>query len=301
MNMNEAELDEVLEDEGAKAGNRSSSEGGGRALALDGESANRLAAHVRPTVVVLAGATGSGKTSVYAALYERLGRGPFAGWCFAGSATIPGFEQRCHWWRSTSGGSEPFMEHTRANDLPWLHIRLRDLEGRRSVRELLFGDFDGEIFEQFRDARMRPDELRFLRRADHVGLVLDGARIAAATTLASELNQARYLLDRLLNTDALAGPSAFSILVTKTDWFESLDATNRKRVEDSLAGFNAEASVAAGQPVPLLRLAVRSTTSSFPLGHGLETLLEVISLRPTLEVGNPSRIYRPVTSMGRFA
>jgi len=299
--MNEAELDEVLEDEGAKAGNRFSNEGGGRALALDGESANRLSAHVRPTVVVLAGATGSGKTSVYAALYERLGRGPFAGWCFAGSATIPGFEQRCHWWRSTSGGSEPFMEHTRANDLPWLHIRLRDLEGRGSVRELLLGDFDGEIFEQFRDARMRPDELRFLRRADHVGLVLDGARIAAVTTLASELNQARYLLDRLLKTDALAGPSALSILVTKTDWFESLGPPNRKRVEDSLAGFNGEASIAAGEPVPLLRLAVRSISSSFPLGHGLETLLEVISLRPTLQVGDLSRIYRPITSMGRFA
>src|SRR4051794_23643425 len=81
-----------------------------RPLALDTDDANALAAERRLTAVVLAGPVGTGKTSVYAAIYERLSRGPFGGWAFAGSRSIPGLEQRCHWWRR----GETYMEHTRA-------------------------------------------------------------------------------------------------------------------------------------------------------------------------------------------
>src|SRR4051812_32115915 len=59
-----------------------------RPLALDNPEANELASQRRPTVLVLAGGVESGKTSIYAAIYERLNRGPFAGRLFAGSLTI---------------------------------------------------------------------------------------------------------------------------------------------------------------------------------------------------------------------
>jgi hypothetical protein len=297
-----ARIDDVLDtpETGAEAAGETGAEEplGSRATALDAPEANALAARRRPTVLVLAGAVGCGKTSVYAAIYERLGRGPFGGWMFAGSRTIAGFEQRCHWWRTSSGGSEPYMEHTRANDLPWLHIRLRDSESREPARDLLLGDFDGEFFDQLADNRMQPSELPFLRRADHVGLVIDGEHIAKVTARAAERQQTEYLLERLLIPDALAGTDALSLIVTKSDCLaRSRDAEG---AESCLAELNQRASKLAGRPVPLLRLAVRSQDPQFPLGHGLETLLEMLGLRPALQIAADPEPYEPATALGRF-
>ena len=93
---------------------------GRRPSAFDAQLANSLAARTRPTVLVLAGGVACGKTSVYAAIYERLGRGEFAGRMFAGSYTIPGFEERCHYWREGSDRTTSWSKHTQGGDLPWL-------------------------------------------------------------------------------------------------------------------------------------------------------------------------------------
>jgi hypothetical protein len=271
-----------------------------RPLALDVPEANALASERRPTVLVLAGPVGTGKTSVYAAIYERLGRGPFGGWAFAGSRTIPGLEQRCHWWRTAADGHGSYMEHTRAEDLPWLHIRLRDTERRAPAHDLLLGDFDGEYFQQVLDGRVPAQELPFLRRADHVGLVIDGGRLAKPTERAAEKQLVKYLLGALTVKGALAAPEALSLIVTKTDLVEESSAQNRVEVDSALEEINAEANRLSGRPIPLLRLAVRSETARFPLGHGLEPLLEIISLRPALQLGNIPPRHEPSTPLGKF-
>lgn len=298
-------IDEVLaeeeeEDVEADSAAIGDAAGHGRPLAMDLSEANALAAERRPTVLVLAGAVGSGKTSVYAAIYERLGRGAFGGWMFAGSRTIPGLEQRCHWWRIESGGREPYMEHTRAEDLPWLHIRLRDTERRQPSWDLLFGDFDGEIFNQVLDGRRSARELPYLRRADHVGVVVDGGKIASATTRAAEKQQAHYLLNALTIPGGLASHRALSLIVTKIDLIEESGPEDHAEVERALDNINAEANRLTQDAVPLLRLAVRSHTTRFPLGHGLETLLEMLSLRPRLQIGERAPMYRPTSPLGRF-
>jgi len=296
-------LDEVLADveqEATEAPEAGGTESGERPNALDAEQANELAAMRRPTVLVLAGAVGSGKTSVYAAIYERLGRGPFGGWLFAGSRTIPGLERRCHWWRVESGSEEPFMEHTRAEDLPWLHIRLRDVEMKSGAWDLLLGDFDGEYFEQILDGRRSATELPFLRRADHVGLVVDGAKIADPTARSAEKQQASYLLGALLVPEALARPRALSVVVTKTDTLEGLTTAQRAAAETALEEITAMATERAGEAIPLVRLAVRSGISAFPLGHGLETLLELLALNPSLRIGADPPPYEPTTGLARF-
>src|SRR4051812_6581560 len=65
-----------------------------RAHALTDRQASGLSARERATVIVLAGAVASGKTTLITALYERFGHGPIAGHRFAGSLTLPGFEAR---------------------------------------------------------------------------------------------------------------------------------------------------------------------------------------------------------------
>ncbi len=293
-------IDEVLEDTDDVQELQGSQEEqtAERSTALDTAQANRLAARRRPTVLVLAGRVGCGKTSVYAAIYERLGRGPFGGWMFAGSQTIPGFEQRCHWWRTTSGGTELYMEHTRADDLPWLHLRLRDAEQRHAPCDLLFGDFDGELFDQLADGRVKASQLPFLRRADHVGLVIDGAHIADVTLRTAECQSIEYLLNSLLSPGGLAGPETLSLILTKTDCLEQSE--DLPQAEEALLELNRNADTQAGRRVPLLRLAVHAADPKFPLGHGLETLLELLSVRSLTQILSAPATHEPASALGRF-
>jgi Double-GTPase 2 len=269
-----------------------------RPSALTTEQANSLAARRRPTVLVLAGAIGCGKTSVYAAIYERLGRGPFGGYTFAGSETIPGFEQRCHWWRTDSGTTEQYMRHTQAEDLPWLHIRLGDVERREPVRDLLFGDFDGEFFDQFASNLMQAVQLPFLRRADHVGLVIDGSNIASPVNRAAEQQRVEYLLARLLEPGTLASPEALSLIVTKIDCLNPEE--DLSGAESTLADINHRANDLAQRTLPMLRLAVHSYDPRYPLGHGLETLLELLGVKPSVQVREPQTRYASASALARF-
>jgi hypothetical protein len=262
-------------------------ESAGRPLALDTDAANALAARRRPTVVVLAGRNESGKTSVYAAIYERLGRGPFAGWLFAGSNTLSGFESRCHLWRKASNAGVPEMEHTQATDLPWLHLRLTDVEKTMSARDYLFGDFDGEFFRELLRNVKQPSELPFLRRADHIGLVLDGERLADPGRRETEVTELEYLVGALSKPEAIAGPEVLSLVVTKLDLIDAIeDGTERAAIDEALDKAQSIVEQLTNSPVPVIRLAARSATDRYPLGHGLESLLERVSSHPATQVAN---------------
>ena len=264
-----------------------------RPTGLDDTEANALAAQRRPTVIVLAGPVHSGKTSIYAAIYERLGRGPFAGWTFAGSRTIPGLEARCHWWRHGSGLSTPDMEATRAGSPPWLHLRMRDVEGLDSPKDVLFADFEGEIFEHLLDGRKSASDLPFLRRADHVGLVIDGDKMSDSYQRTAAREQCKYLIRALLAPDGLASPAALSLIVTKLDLLVGKDKDQTAVIDEAISDIRAEASSMGAEPVGLYRVAVRSRTATFPLGHGLEQLLELFFLKPALKIGGPPELEIP--------
>jgi len=299
-------IDEVLAGEAPALGDTGPEEGssasspGERPTALDSNRANALAAERRPTVLVLAGAVGSGKTSVYAAIYERLGRGEFGGWMFAGSRTIAGLEERCFWWRTASGSPIPEMPTTRGHALPWLHIRLRDSELRRPAQELLLGDFDGERFQQVRDGVIDPLSLTFLRRADHVGVVIDGANIADNTRWIAERNDVINLLIELKKPGALADHRSLFLVVTKIDEFEKLDDELRRAANDALTEIHRKAVATVDFDVPLHRLAVRSRVPDFPLGHGLESLLEKLLIGGPVHINHPLPAYRSSLALGRF-
>jgi hypothetical protein len=286
----DARLDEFLarsEEHGAVVGEDESADAVGRPDALDTDPANVLAARRRQTVFVLAGGVECGKTSAYAALYERLGRGPFAGWLFAGSQTILGFEKRCHYWRTSSNLPRWRMRHTQAQDLPWLHLRLRGLAREEEIQDLLLGDFDGEHFTALINNDRQPHELPFLHRADHVGIVLNGSKIADPTTRESQARDATNLADQLFKDRPHAPPSVM-LVVTMVDLIEEVqDTDERKRIETVIGEVHEHVAHVAGGEVPIVRLAVRSESERFPLGHGLEDLLEILKVRSATPIVTP--------------
>jgi Double-GTPase 2 len=257
---------------------------GERPTALGSEGANRLCARRRQTVVVLAGSVATGKTSVYAALYERFGRGPFGGRLFAGSTTIPGFEKRCHGWRIASGYSEPKMEHTKLGDLQWLHMQIRDSEREHPTQDLLFGDYNGEIFDGM--ASGAESDYSFLRRADHVGVILDGGKLCDPTQREATLQRTIYLLDELKKPGRLAEPGVLFVVLTKLDLFVDGPDAERERAEEAIEQVMERVREVTGEEPPLLRLAARSESDRFPVGHGLNELLDLVTEEPAAHVQN---------------
>lgn len=279
----ESEIDAALESTTASRGGDNS---GSRPSGLNLAAANKLAAKSRPTVLILTGDVETGKTSIYAALYERFGRGPFAGRLFGGSLTIPGFERRCHTWRTVSGAHVPSMPHTPLTELDWLHLRVRDAECKRPLQDLLFADYNGEIYADLASGVDTEVDRSFLRRGDHVGVVLDGGKLSTATEREAALLRAGYLVTALSKPGVLVDPQALFIVISKFDLVATAGDSERQAAEESAARVGEQIKEKTGYEPPVLRVAARSETDIFPLGHGLNELLDLMSERPALYARN---------------
>ncbi|MEO0325186.1 MAG: hypothetical protein AAF447_19665 [Myxococcota bacterium] len=105
----------------------------------------------RPAVVGLIGPPDSGKTSLLAYLYMwLLEHGTVAGWSFAGSWTLGGWESVVQYSRWTSEPPPSFPPHTSsAGRHPGiLHLALRSQSNGR-LRDMLLTDAPGEWFSQW--------------------------------------------------------------------------------------------------------------------------------------------------------
>lgn len=283
--------DEPRFDEAIRTGQATDQVAAARPTALGDDAADSLCFETRTTILVLAGDVNSGKTSIFASLYERFGRGPLAGRLFAGSRTLLGFEERCHGWREESGNVAPEIAHTQPGAPPWLHLRMQDVEQRNPVQDLLMADIPGETFTRLRDGRTPGTDLPFLWRADHVCVLLDGENMAVNQKRHAELERGRNLFRELLKPNVLAENRALSLLLTKLDLVIRQPITQQKAVEDEIAELRSWVSRALGYNgvMPMLRTAARSETDVYPIGHGLEELLDLVTDRPARHVSTRFR------------
>lgn len=171
-------------------------------------------------IVFVAGLAESGKTTLLAELYEKFQRGPFAGYLFAGSSTLLGFEHRCFLSRTSSEEDSPETERTKIGE-QILHLTLA-LEKDPSCRvELLFTDLAGELFRQARDAIQSCQELHLLKRADHVVLLVNGDRLPDPTKRHSAFGDCEQLLGRMLDANMICEGALVDVVITKYDkWHE---------------------------------------------------------------------------------
>jgi len=258
--------------------------------ALSGAEALEIASDKRTTVIVLAGNVRSGKSTILASLYERFGRGPVGGQLFAGSRTLSGFERLCHRGRVGSGSDIAGMEHTPRDALPWLHLRIRRRGDAENARDLLLGDFSGEHFADLLAGRRAPADLPFLRRADHVALVLDGRNFARTVGRPAEERQSLDLTQVLVgDPSALANPAVITAVVTKWDLIHRAGASAEEAVQTTVEQMQ---RIVAAHDVglALVRTAARSVIRDFPLGHGTDDLLNRWADRPVIQVLNSARL-----------
>ena len=189
-----------------------------RGAALTGLEVEWLATSHPIRLAVLAGASDSGKTTLVASMYERFQRGPYAGLSFAGSLTLPAFEERCELARASSGRSKPDTPHTpRQEGFHFLHLRVRSTGSAGRRQDVLLADITGEMYKEAKDNAEACRRLHLVRRAHVLALLVDGASMAAPATRHSSFEEARRLLRRFLEEHMIGNTTKVELIYSKWD------------------------------------------------------------------------------------
>lgn len=242
--------------------------------ALDFASGNRIVRAERSRIILLAGARRSGKTTLALSLYELYQRGPFAGMRFAASETLVAFERLCHAARVRSEGDAPDTLRTELEaGTQLLHLRLRPQAGQQPPVNLLFADLSGEHYERACNETEECKKLIMMSRADHVAILLDGARLSQQNQGAHVFKETRGLLSSALDAGMLGRSSTVRILFAKCDRLgpEPQNMSTLRRIRDKLS----EDFAARLGRLDYTFIAARPDrpTAELPLGHGLSALL----------------------------
>ena len=196
----------------------------GDAMSLEGASVITVSGTSR--LIVLAGEGESGKTTVIASLYESFLKKPFCNFLFAGSLTLPGFEQRVFEARMDSGRGQPHTPHTSVDEgFRVLHLRLLHQETKHLLN-LLFGDLAGEWYRACRESTADARRLSYLRRADRVCLLLNGENLANLQMRHREVDDGEGTLRSLLEAEVLGSHSKIDVVCSKWDLVHGDDAAS---------------------------------------------------------------------------
>lgn len=167
--------------------------------------------------ISLVGPRECGKTSLLARMHQLFQSGSVLEFEFAGSQSLPRFEELN--WLATieSGVSEPKMERSSSQfDNSFLHLAVRSTEtGKRT--DLLLNDITGETFKAAIATRSACDKLIGLARADHLVILVDGEALASPSLRGLQIGQTRDFIQRVLQNGQCGMHTALDIVISKLD------------------------------------------------------------------------------------
>ncbi len=266
---------------------------------LEPESARYITIASPTRLIIIAGAAGSGKTTLLTGLYERFNKGSFAGYMFAGSQTLPGFEQRCHLARLESGVSKQDTERTkRWIERDFLHIKVCPEDFSASAHDLLFSDLPGERFRAIRDSVDEAKRMVILRRADHFVLLIDGEKLNDPNKRQGAYSDGDLILQSSLDSGMLGLHSRVNVLFTK--WDIILKGNIEWGAKDFIKNIEVNLKRKFENRLGCLRftpLAARSEKGELPLVYGLDALFPAwveqgrgaVSTKPSFLNASPER------------
>lgn len=186
--------------------------------ALNSSDAETVTLRSPARLIVFAGSEGSGKTTVLASIYERFCEGPFAGFHFAGSRSLIGFEEICYLNRITSGGSKPDTPRTIPNDeVTYYHLGISKSNSLAGRRHVLMSAVSGELFRSARNSREECARLTFLHRADLVVVLIDGERLSVPQQRENAIAEASGIVSSFLDANMVNAQSFVEFVFSKQD------------------------------------------------------------------------------------
>lgn len=239
---------------------------------LNSSEGGEIARSSPTSIVVVAGPARCGKTTLVGGLYELFHRGPFAGYLFAGSRTLPGFERRCHLARIASGLEAPDTERTpRSEGKDLLHLRLAE-QASSEFRGILFTDIYGEAFSRAANVAEDCKEFTVLKRADHIAILVDGEKAADRKERQATFNAADALISQCLGCGMFNGESSVQVVVTKWDIVAGT-AANEAFVDGKIGWLNGRYASKLGS-LTFHKVSIRPPGGgAIKPGHGMAGLL----------------------------
>lgn len=170
-------------------------------------------------IIAILGDQDAGKTCLIMSLYLLAAAGDLDdhGLRFAGSLTLPGFESRVNNTRRWESGRRPDRMSLRTKleegrGAGFMHLDLAADRAHAKIR-LLLSDLPGEWTRELIENERHADRLSFIRRADSILLLWDGATLTGDRRFI-EVERATMLIDRLLKI--LSGSEKPNLLVVAT-------------------------------------------------------------------------------------
>ena len=181
--------------------------------------ASRVLEAVPAQIIMFVGEKKVGKTTLLAELHHAFLAGPVGDQLFAGSITLPAFENFCFRSRIRSRRSRGETTRTSlAAGVKVLHLRVRNKVERTPATNLLLADTSGEAFKAMRMRKEEVDVLApLLVRADAVVVLTDGRKIASPQAAQQARTNTRTLIRVLLERRAVSASSALHLVITKWD------------------------------------------------------------------------------------
>ncbi|GHA19708.1 hypothetical protein GCM10007989_14140 [Devosia pacifica] len=241
---------------------------------LNEESLERFLLGRHAQIVTIIGDRDSGKSTLISAIYDRLLRGPFAGFSFVASRSLIAFEKRLHSARVESGRNRPETPRTsRQEGLLHFHIALAETENPDGRFDIMLSDRAGEVYREARGDTALISQLPEIFRADRLVILVDGGRLASPIERSNAVQSARQMLRALLDNDAIDSESRVQIVITKMDL---LDSTQDEDLGEIVANFEAKLLADFGQRLPHLqcmRVCARDPDGKLDPALGVDSLL----------------------------
>lgn len=185
--------------------------------ALDRADASALQRRRVSRAIGVVGPQFAGKTSLIASVYEILQEGGAAGYTFAGSSTLIGFEMICHDARAASRRAEPHTERTTVGaDATFFHLDLGSGEPA-AITSLFIGDRSGEDYLATTDELSNAAGFFELHRADVVTLLVNGEQLADPKLRHEVKASTPQLVDALIEAGSITARQRLAIVLTKKD------------------------------------------------------------------------------------
>ncbi len=201
---------------------------------ISGQEVDEILRSSLTRLIVIAGSPNSGKTTLIASLFDAFNQSPFADFLFARSDTMGGFERRSFTARLTSERTLPTTERTIPEEtIRFLQISARDMQLDQPAQQMLFADISGEMYQHAQVNTEDVQMLRFIERADHFVVMIDGGKLNDVALRQTE-KAAAYLIIRSLLDEGILKPDAF-VDVLFSRWDKVAGSPDAKGTKDFVA------------------------------------------------------------------
>ncbi|QHJ01496.1 hypothetical protein GT347_10895 [Xylophilus rhododendri] len=239
------------------------------------------------SIVAVLGERNGGKTTLAVEFYERFAKGVYAGFNFAHSLSLLGFEEKTFQSRAVSGAEMPDTPRTSKQDgLKFFHLAVTgETCGRK---DLLISERAGEIYRDVRDNPSLANTITEVRKARTVAFILDGERIADPLRRMEALASVRDLARAFTRAGSISIDCEIQIVTTKWDLLIGPDAAVAKGVLEDFERRFIETYMGKFGEISVFHVAARDPTGTVAAGYGMEPLFKSwLAVRPKAKSPGP--------------